>query len=123
MTTYPKAQFTKLSDEYMDGEWPSGRRQIVTQIDGDLADKIRDHYGKTGIVTLVEDGAEGGHSEYTIEWYWDCELRIGDEKVWGRDDEVWGRDDEVSEIDPVDGCDYYINNFMKLITEIVEATR
>ena len=51
------------------------------------------------------------------------ELRIGDEKVWGRDDEVWGRDDEVSEIDPVDGCDYYINNFMKLITEIVEEAR
>lgn len=114
MTNYPKAQFTKISDEYDGAEWPDSSHRIVTQIDGELADKIRAHYGKAGTVTLIEDGKEGGWSEFTIEWSWDCELRIGDEKVWGRDD-------DYSEIDPVDGDAYYLDKFMKLIAKIIEG--
>lgn len=116
MSTYPNAQFTKISAETTGEEWPNGSRRIVTQIDGDLADTIRAHYGKTGTVTLIEDGTEGGWSEWTVEWDWDCELRIGDDKVWGRDS-------DISEIDPVDGSSYHLDKFMKLITQIVEEAR
>lgn len=83
MSTEPTT-FIVTHEERDDQEWPNSTARTVTRIDGDLADKVRAHYGKTGDVEIHQEGTEGGYSEYTVEWDWEVELRVGNEVVWGQ---------------------------------------
>ena len=81
----PQAEFTVTSEVLEGEEWPDRTTDRTTLIAGELADMIREHFGSTGDVTLVEEGTEGGYSEWTQEEYWDISVFVGDQKVWETD--------------------------------------
>ena len=81
MSTEPTA-FIVTHEEETGEEWPDGHRVIVTRIDGPLADKVRALYRKEGDVEIHQEGQEGGYSEFTVEWDWESELRVGGVRVW-----------------------------------------
>lgn len=118
MTQLPSATFEVVRDDYREADWPNSRHDRETLVTGDLADVLREHYSKSGDVTIVEHGAEGGYSEYTVEWDWDLELRIGGDSVWGQD-YYWGP------LDLPEGYTtakrYRMPDLVKLFREIVEA--
>jgi len=79
---------TISTDGSTDTEWPDGWEEIVTRVEGDLADKIR---GKVGAVPeadvqIFERGDEGGYSEWTVEWDWSFRVEVaGIGNVWESD--------------------------------------
>jgi hypothetical protein len=78
--------FTTLSDERAGDEWPEGEHDIVTLVEGDLAERVLAKVGKaSGVVTIEEHGTEGGYSEYTVEWEYDFRVLVGGEEVWKKD--------------------------------------
>ena len=82
MSTELTEIFIVTHEEETGEEWPDGHRVIVTRIDGQLADKVRALYRKEGDVEIHQEGQEGGYSEYTVEWDWESELRVGGARVW-----------------------------------------
>lgn len=75
-------EFITVRDERTGDEWPTGRHSVVTQVTGELADKIRQRAERDGRVKIVERGEEGGYSEWTVEWEYDFRVYVGDEEVW-----------------------------------------
>lgn len=85
--------FTTVTDNYHPGaDWPEGTHEIVTRVDGTLADQVRARSDRDGIVLIVENGAEGGFSEFTVEWDWDFKVTVDDATVW-TEDGVYGATD------------------------------
>lgn len=81
----PQAGFAVVSEVFQGEEWPDRTTDRTTLITGELADMIREHFDIVGDVTLVEEGTEGGYSEYTQEENWDISVFVGDQKVWETD--------------------------------------
>jgi hypothetical protein len=82
-TSYQIRSWTDEPDEGRTAEdWPYPTEHAEYRIDGDLADRVRARIGRSGVVTLIEDKISGGYSEYTIEDYFEFELRIDGEKVF-----------------------------------------
>lgn len=75
-------KFTTLEDNYEADEWPDSRHTIRTLVEGDLADQVRARANRDGDVVIEEVGAEGGYSEFTVEWDWSIHVEVGGHLVW-----------------------------------------
>ena len=115
MTAVEGTVFVVLENEQDPGEdWPDGTSHIKTLVQGALADKVRARCGREGEVHLIEDGTEGGYSEYTVEWDYAFMVTVDGHTVY--------RTESLSSIgvDPVEGQRW--NGFGEFMRWL-EATR
>ena len=77
--------FHVLRDDETIEDWPDSTHVRETLIIGELADRIRAKSGMVGDVVMVEDGTEGGYSEWTSEWDFDVTVKVGESVAWSTD--------------------------------------